>query len=121
MKRIIDNKRIDMTNEEYTMYTSICRSYDRPNFKGEDLFKDLFETNDEGIITFVKTPNKNYTSMEVYLFMISIMNNQHMRINRNQVQTLCNEGKEKFKEIIIEAKQSLDEIKKILEELKNSR
>lgn len=121
MKRIIDNKKVDMTNEEHTMYTNICRSYDRPNFKGEDLFKDLFETNSEGIITFVKTPNKNYTSMEVYLFMISIMNNQHMRINRNQVQALCNEGKEKLKEILIEARQSLDEIKQILNEVKENR
>lgn len=118
MKRIIDNKRIEMTNEEYTMYTNICRSYDRPNFKGEDLFRDLFETNEDGIITFIKPPNKNYSSMEVWLFILSIMNNQHMRINRNQVQALCDEGKEKFKEIIIEAKKSLDEIKEILATLK---
>jgi len=107
-----------MTNDEYAMYTNICRSYDRQNFKGEDLFRDLFETNEEGIITIIKPPQKNYSSMEVWLFILSVMNNQHMRINRNQVQTLCNEGKEKFKEIIVEAKQSLDEIKSILESLK---
>ena len=59
--------------------------------------------------------------MEVWLFILSIMNNQHMRINRNQVQALCDEGKEKFKEIIIEAKQTLDEIKETLSDLKRSR
>lgn len=115
MKRIIDNKRIEMTNEEYAMYSGICRSYDRPNFKGEELFKDLFETNDDGIITMMKAPNKNYTSMEVYLFILSVMNNQHMRINRDQVQALCDEGKEKFKEIIVEARKTLDEIRNSLQ------
>ncbi|NJO18721.1 MAG: hypothetical protein HC877_24275 [Thioploca sp.] len=68
MKRIIDHKAIDMTDDEFRLYNQICRSYDRTNFKGEDLFKDHFESNNDGIILFVRPPNKKYSSLEVYTF-----------------------------------------------------
>lgn len=77
--RVIDYKKIDLTEDEWTMYQSICRSYDRPNSKGEELFKDLFETDEEGIIIFLKPPSKVFTSMEVFLFLMSIMQHQHLR------------------------------------------
>ena len=54
---IIDNKKVALTQNEWDMYQSICKSYDRQNFKGEDLFKDLFETDDNGIIIFLKPPS----------------------------------------------------------------
>lgn len=96
MAYIIDNKKIDMTQEEYDTYRQICRSYDRNNFKGEDLFKDLFETDDDGIIVFLKPPSKQYTSMEVYMFIIGIMHMQHIRILYKKVDEFILDAKNKL-------------------------
>jgi hypothetical protein len=87
--RIIDHKKLDMTEEEFTMYNSICRSYDRPNAKGEDLFKDLFETDNDGIILYLKPPSKGYTSMEVFLFITSVFLQQHLRLMHGQINQAC--------------------------------
>ncbi len=82
--RVINNKRIDLTNDEWRLYQEICKSYDRPNFKGSDLFAGLFETDDGGIITYLKPPTQ-YTSMEVFLFMMCVMQHQHLRIMYSKV------------------------------------
>lgn len=74
MLRIIDNKRIDLTNDEYEEYNAICKSYKQ----GNTLFKGLFETNDEGIIEYLHTPKKMFT-MEVVLYLEKIMIHQHLR------------------------------------------
>jgi len=77
--RIIDNKKVEMTDSEWDMYNNMCRSYDRTNFKGEELFKDLFHTDDSGIIIFLKPPSTRFISMEVYLFISSVFMHQHLR------------------------------------------
>jgi hypothetical protein len=96
---IIDNKKLSLTPEEWTMYQSICRSYDRPNFKGEELFKDLFETDGDGIIVFLKPPASRYTSMEVFLFLSAIFQHQHMRKMYGQLQLLMGEVRTKLQEV----------------------
>lgn len=74
MLKIIDNKRIEMTNEEYDLYNKICSSYP----KGKDLFKGLFETDSEGLIIFLIPPQKEF-SMEVVIFLQNLMIQQHLR------------------------------------------
>lgn len=108
--RIIDHKKVLMTNDEYRMYEEICKGYDRPNFKGQELFEDHFESNDDGIILFVKPPHKKYSSMEVFTFLISLMVNQQMRIAQDQVKSLVKEAEIKYLE-------QLEEIKSLKEEL----
>lgn len=112
--RIIDNKKVALTNEEFLVYEEICRGYDRPNFKGNDLFQDHFEVNDDGIILFVKPPQKKYSSMEVFTFLLSIMVNQQLRISQDQVHTLVEEAKQKF----IEQFTEIDNLKKDLQAYK---
>lgn len=114
MKRIIDNKRIDLTTDEYSMYESICRSYDRPNFKGEELFKGHFQTNEHGIITQVIPPHNRQTSHEVFQFLISIQNNQHNRINRDMVLSLIKEAGEKIKQLVEHAEKLQSKLDDIL-------
>lgn len=87
--RVVDYKKLEMSEEEWNLYTTICRSYDRPNSKGEDLFKDLFESNNDGIITLIKPPSKGYTSMEVFLFITSIFIQQNLRVMHAQVDQAC--------------------------------
>ncbi len=114
MIRLIDHKKVDMTNDEYKMFKDICRSYDdkNANRKGEDLFVDHFEVNSEGIITFVKPPSKRYSSLEVYCFLISIMQNQHMRILYEQNKMLIKETSKKVQEIFDRTDKVLDELEK---------
>lgn len=104
---------MELTDDEWKIYQEICRSYDRPNFKGEDLFRELFETNGDGIITFVRPPTRNFSSMEVFLFLISIMTNQHLRLCHEQVEALCRESKDNINIMLQEIKDTLAEFNKL--------
>lgn len=90
--RLIDNKKIALTQDEFVLYGEICKSYDRPNFDGKDLFRGLFETDDNGIIVFLKPSGKHYTSMEVLTFLQNIMIHQYL-------ENICNEHNEAMKEL----------------------
>jgi len=72
--RIIDNKIIDLTDAEFALYQKICAGY----AQGADLFKDLFETDDEGVIVFLYPPSRPM-SMEIVIYLQNIMMNQHLR------------------------------------------
>ena len=74
--RVIDNKKVEMTDDEYAMYNKIVQSYTDITGKGEDLFIDLFEANNNGIIIFLKPPSKRRTSLEVFLFLMAVMQQQ---------------------------------------------
>lgn len=112
--RIVDNKKMLLTNDEYSLYENICKGYDRPNFNGKDLFQDHFEVNNDGVIIFVKPPHKKYSSLEVYTFLVSIMVNQQLRISREQNNTFIKEATNLFKEKL----QEIDNLKKDLEKIK---
>ena len=96
--RIIDNKKVDMTDDEWQMYQKIVKSYTTMTNKGEDLFIDLFETDDNGVIMFLKPPSKRQTSFEVFLFLMSLMQHQHLRLMQKQVDDLCAQVREKLKD-----------------------
>lgn len=96
--RVIDNKKVDLTIDESKMYDKIVQSYTTATNKGEDLFQDLFESDNDGIIIFLKPPSKRLTSFEVFLFLMSIMQHQHLRLMRQQVDDLCKEVREKIKD-----------------------
>jgi hypothetical protein len=96
--RIIDSKKIDMTDDEWAMYQKIVKSYTTMTNRGEDLFIDLFETDDHGIIMFLKPPSKRQTSFEVFLFLMSLMQHQHIRLMQKQVDDLCSQVREKLKD-----------------------
>src|ERR1700753_2369954 len=93
--RIIDNKKIFMDDREWDTYVKICRSYDRANFRGEELFKEIFESDNKGYITFIKPPSTRYTSFEVIAFLFSIFNSQQIRLMKAQVDKLIAETNEK--------------------------
>ena len=97
--KVIDNKKIDLTEDEWNMYIKIVKSYTTITNKGEDLFTDLFETDDNGIIVYLKPPSKRQTSFEVFLFLMSIMQHQHLRLMHKEVGDMCLQMKEKIKEL----------------------
>jgi hypothetical protein len=97
MIQIIDNKKMEMTPDEHQMFQRIVKSYTTATNKGEDLFVDLFETDDEGIIVFLKPPAKRQTSFEIFLFLMALMQHQHLRIMRRQVDEMCAQMQAKIK------------------------
>jgi hypothetical protein len=110
--KIIDNKKVDITEDEWTMYRQIVASYTNPPYqKGEDYFIDLFETNDAGVIIYLKPPSQRQVSIEIFLFMVSIMNHQHLRAMYTQIDNLS-------KQINIKIEQ---EVNRKLEEIKNNK
>lgn len=96
---VIDNKRVELTEAEWAMYDKIVKAYTTATNKGEDLFMDLFETDDRGIILFLKPPSKHRTSLEVFLFLMSLMQHQHLRLMHAQVEDLARQVKEKLKDL----------------------
>lgn len=112
--RIIDHKRIDLTDDEYKMYQELLQSYDQ-RIKPETLFHDLFETNQEGIIIYLKPPKQNRFTMEVFLFLMSVMQHQHLRQMYKKVDEAIQQMRDSVKEIesnlkekeIVEPKQSM--------------
>ncbi len=117
MLRIIDNKRIDMMPDEFELYQNICRSYDRPNFQGEELFQNHFETNEHGTIIFVRPPANKVTSLEVFTFLISIMVNQHLRISQQQNIAMIKEASDKINALIGSTEKLHQEVKEAVEKL----
>lgn len=97
MIQIIDNKKVEMTPDEHQMFQRIVKSYTTATNKGEDLFVDLFETDDEGVIVFLKPPSKRQTSFEIFLFLMALMQHQHLRIMRRQVDEMCAQMQAKIK------------------------
>ncbi len=96
---IIDNKKIDLTEDEWSMYHKIVKSYTNMTNKGEDLFIDLFETDNNGIIIFLRPPTRRQTSFEVFLFLMSIFQHQHLRLMHTQVDDVCRQMKDKIQEM----------------------
>lgn len=83
--KIIDNKKVDMSSDEWALYQKIVKSYTDLTGKGEDLFIDLFESDNNGTIIFLKPPSKRRTSLEVFLFLMALMQHQHLRLMHAQV------------------------------------
>ena len=112
MFKAIDNKKVNMTTEEYNEYIQICRSYDRPSFKGEELFKNLFETNDDGMIVYIKSLGNKQISLEVLFFITNLMQNQWLRAMASRANETFRACREKFDEKIAELDLKIAELDK---------
>lgn len=85
--------------DEWLLYQKIVKSYTTLTNKGEDLFIDLFEVDDNGIIIFLKPPSKRQTSFEVFLFLMCLQQQQHIRLMYDQVGDICSQMKIKMEEL----------------------
>jgi len=73
-------KKILMTDGEHEEYLSICKAYDAPARKGESLFVDMFEVDDDGRLLYIKALGKRQSSFEVIFFLFGLMQNQWLRV-----------------------------------------
>lgn len=98
--KIIDNRKVDITEDEWKAYENICQTYDDPPaMKGKDLFAGLFESNDEGIIIFLRPPHNRMCTFEVYLFLMSLMEHQHLRVMHKMVSEATKKLEARLKEV----------------------
>lgn len=115
MIRVIDNKRLDLTDDEFRLYEDICKSYDRPNMPGSELFKSLFETDENGIIVFLRPASNRYISMEVWMFLVAVMVHQHVGSAASCVDSMARQLDNKLKEVDT----LLEKGKSLIEKLEN--
>jgi len=72
--KALANKRIDLSSDEFSYYKMLSDKY------GSDVFRSLFETDQNGIITSVTPPLDGQTPMAVIFYMLNVMFAQRMRI-----------------------------------------
>lgn len=97
--KIIDGKKILLTEDEFNLYKTIVKNYTTQTNKGEEYFEDLFFTNDKGIIIMLKPPSHKQTSFEILAFLQNIFLQQHVREIYNLVDNVCDQMKNKMKEM----------------------
>ena len=78
-KRIIDYKRVDITDEEYSYYQQIVNEFSDGVYSGSEQFRDTFEVDNDGLIYLIKPPLKKATPWVVIVFLQNLMINQRLR------------------------------------------
>ena len=74
MIRAVSNKRLHLTDDEYTVYNKIISTVDKHEFD------NIFITDNNGYITAVFPPIDKQISMIVVYFLFNIMINQKVRM-----------------------------------------
>ncbi len=75
----IDYKKVKLTPDERAEYERLVKSYSSVVQKGDELFRGMFEVNDDGIITMIRALGDKRTSFEVIFFLMNLMQNQWLR------------------------------------------
>lgn len=83
--QIIDHKQIDMTDEEFTYYGKLVAEFTVGMSNGKDQFRDLFDVDGEGCITFIHPPIKRQIGWGILFFVQNLMINQRLRRMEHQV------------------------------------
>lgn len=74
MIRAVDNKPLDMSDDEYGYFMALVAEFGLP------IFRNLFETDEaSGFITLVKPPISNNVPLGVIFFLFNLMLNQRVR------------------------------------------
>lgn len=80
---VIDYQKVNMTDAESEYYNQLVKQYSVDGKNGADYFRNLFETDDNGMITIIK-PTKSVPWV-VLFFIQNIMINQRLRENDNRI------------------------------------
>lgn len=71
-------KQVDITNEEYAYYRQLVKYHSDEKTNGEEYFRDLFEVDDDGFITFIAP--KGSIPWGILFFIQNVMINQRLRV-----------------------------------------
>jgi len=78
MIRAIAYSKVEMTDQEYAYYKELVSQFTDDKDKGEELFKGLFESDDDGFITLISP--KQTIPWAILFFIQQLMLNQRLRI-----------------------------------------
>ncbi len=73
MIRAVANKRLDLSESEHKYYLLLIQKY------SDTFFRDLFESDNNGIVVSVSPPLDGQTPMAIVFFMLNVMFSQRMR------------------------------------------
>jgi len=73
----IAHRKVEITKEEFKYYQELLKLCTDDKTKGSEYFNDLFETDDDGIITIIK-PEKSIP-WTILFFIQNLMINQNLR------------------------------------------
>lgn len=76
--KVIDYKKVDMTDEEHNYYKELVTQFTDDTTKGTEYFKDLFDVDDDGFIMLIK-PTKSIP-WAILFFIQQLMISQRLRI-----------------------------------------
>ena len=76
---VIDHKPIDMTDEENDYYRSLVSEFTNGTYNGREQFRDLFDVDSDGCITFIHPPIRRELAWVVLFFVQNLMINQRLR------------------------------------------
>jgi hypothetical protein len=79
MFKVIDFKKVEMTNEEYEYYQEIIKEFTDDQYSGKEQFHNVFETDEDGCISIIKPPLKSQIAWVVIFFLQNLMLNQRIR------------------------------------------
>jgi hypothetical protein len=85
-QQIIDHKSVDMTDEENTYYKKLVEEFTIGMSNGREQFRDLFDTDNDGCITFVHPPIRKQIGWGVLFFVQNLMINQRIRRMERKVE-----------------------------------
>lgn len=78
MIRAVDYQKLDMTNEEFDYYQALVQNLTiTEKVEGSSFFRDLFLSDERGIITIIKPTRP--IPWEVMFFLQNLTINQHLR------------------------------------------
>jgi len=78
MIRGIAYQKVDMTDREFEYYKELAEKYSEDDKKGSEYFRDLFETDERGVITIIKTVKS--IPWSILFFIQNLMINQQLRL-----------------------------------------
>lgn len=100
VKRVIDYKKIDMSNDEWIYYQKLIKTFSTNDSSGSQYFHDLFDADDDGYIYMIHPPFGREIPWAVIMFLQNLMINQHERKRDRIFENKLQEFEDKIKEKI---------------------
>jgi len=83
--QVVDHKPVDMTDDEFGYYKRLVAEFTVGMSDGRDQFRDLFDVDGDGCITFIHPPIRRQVGWGVLFFVQNLMISQHLRKMEKQV------------------------------------
>ncbi|MHA2216333.1 MAG: hypothetical protein ACXACY_10365 [Candidatus Hodarchaeales archaeon] len=90
--RVIDYKKIDMTDLEYEYYQQIVEEFSDGQYSGKEQFRDIFDVDGDGCIVSIRPPVKKQVAWAVIFFLQNLMINQRLRRMEEKIGSALNVG-----------------------------